>query len=90
MPLLLDDAEILVVIDHDVSLISHDIGIDRWKILAKSTLVVFGIRVNLEVVIVFTSVDLEAWLISLVGDTESNSGSKHHLGALHGVIHDIL
>lgn len=90
LPLLSDDAEILVVVDHDVLLVGHHIGVDRWKVLAESTLVIFGIGVDLEVVVVFTSVDLEARLISLICDSESNSGTKHHLGALHGVIHDIL
>ena len=39
---------------------------------------------------VFSSVDLEAWLICLVGDAISYSCTKHHDRALHIIIHDIL
>jgi len=35
-------------------------------------------------------VNLESWLICLVSDSISDSGTKHHLGAPHEVVHYVL
>lgn len=40
--------------------------------------------------VVLSCVNLESGLVGLVSDSEPNSGSKHHLGALHVVIHHVL
>lgn len=69
----------MVVIDDDISFISHHISIIRSKILSQSSFKVFGVGGNFEVVVVLTSVDLEARLISFIGNSESNSCSIHHL-----------
>ena len=45
---------------------------------------------NLEVVLILSSVDDERFLVGLVSDTVSNLGTKHHLRAVHVVIHNIL
>ena len=39
---------------------------------------------------VLPCVDLEAWLICFVGNTIADSGTKHHLGALHEVVHHVF
>ena len=79
LPLLSDDAEILIVINNNIRLVSHHISIISGEILSQGTLVVFGIGGHLEVMIVLTSVDLEAGLIGFVGNAESYSCSEHHL-----------
>jgi hypothetical protein len=39
---------------------------------------------------ILPSVDLESGLVGLESETVSYSGTEHHLGALHKIVHTIL
>ena len=45
---------------------------------------------DLKVMHRYPLIDVEAPFVLLVGDTVSDSTAKHHLGALHVVVHDVL
>lgn len=87
---MLDWLEGALVVDSDSGLLTHDVGVHRSKIGSSGTLVVVLSDAHLEVVVELSGVDLESRLVSLVGDTVSNLGAEHHLGALHEVVHDVL
>ena len=40
--------------------------------------------------LIFSGVDFEIFLVSLVGDTISDLAAKHHLVTVHEVVHDVF
>ena len=67
------EAKICVFDDRDGILVGYHIGIKGGKILTHGSSVVFVIDSNFEVVIVLSSVDLEAFLILFVGNAKPDS-----------------
>ena len=82
--------EIVLVVNTNFRFFRHYIALNHGQVAADGPLVVFGGHRNLEVVEVFTGVNLESRLVSLEGDTVSDPGTEHHLRALHEVVHAIL
>jgi len=58
--------------------------------LTIGTLIVVGGYSDFEIVEKLSSINLKAWLICLESDTISDPGTKHHLRALHKVVHAVL
>lgn len=69
---------------------SHGKSFHRWQIYAHGSFKVDVCHLILEVVDEFSSVDVKAFLIGLVGNTIFDLRAKHHLVAAHKIKHDIF
>lgn len=70
--------------------IRHQNTIHALYIDTDASLKVLLSHTNLEIMSEFSGINTKVFLIRLEGDTIFDCGAKHHLGALHKVVHAIL
>jgi len=82
--------EVMLVINSNLGLLSHDIRFHVGKITSYRSLIVLGRNGNFEVVEILSRVNLEPRLVCFKGNSVEYSSTEHHLRARHKVIHAIL
>jgi hypothetical protein len=80
----------VLIVNTNLCFFSHYVGIDGTEVRANSSFKILISDGNLEVMVEFSSVNLNTRLICFECDTISYSCSKHHLRALHKVVHAIF